>query len=35
VLRHRILPNFRAEAEGITPEAIIVELLKQTDEEKR
>ncbi|PYS52569.1 MAG: AAA family ATPase [Acidobacteria bacterium] len=29
VLRHRILPNFRAEAEGITSEAIIAELLKQ------
>ena len=28
VLRHRILPNFRAEAEGITAEAIIGELLK-------
>jgi MoxR-like ATPase len=30
VLRHRILPNFRAEAEGITSETIIAELLKQT-----
>jgi MoxR-like ATPase len=30
VLRHRILPNFRAEAEGINAEAIIAELLKQT-----
>ncbi|MDQ3817859.1 MAG: MoxR family ATPase [Acidobacteriota bacterium] len=30
VLRHRILPNFRAEAEGITSEAIIGELLKET-----
>lgn len=29
VLRHRILPNFRAEAEGITSEAIIAELLKE------
>lgn len=28
VLRHRILPNFRAEAEGISSEAIIAELLK-------
>ena len=28
VLRHRILPNFRAEAEGITAETIIGELLK-------
>src|SRR5205085_4190015 len=28
VLRHRILPNFRAEAEGVTAEAIIAELLK-------
>lgn len=27
VLRHRILPNFRAEAEGISSEAIIAELL--------
>ena len=28
VLRHRILPNFRAEAEGITPEGIVDRLLK-------
>jgi len=28
VLRHRILPNFRAEAEGVTAEAIIGELLR-------
>jgi MoxR-like ATPase len=33
VLRHRILPNFRAEAEGITSEAIIAELLSATAEE--
>jgi MoxR-like ATPase len=33
VLRHRILPNFRAEAEGITAEAIIVELLKTVKSE--
>ncbi len=32
VLRHRILPNFRAEAEGISSEAIIAELLKATTE---
>ncbi|HEX8844886.1 MAG TPA: MoxR family ATPase, partial [Pyrinomonadaceae bacterium] len=32
VLRHRILPNFRAEAEGITSEAIVAELLKQARE---
>src|SRR5436305_5934459 len=31
VLRHRILPNFRAEAEGVTAEAIIAELLKQLE----
>ena len=29
VLRHRILPNFRAEAEGITSDYIIDELLKE------
>ena len=28
VLRHRILPNFTAEAEGITAERIIEEVLK-------
>ena len=28
VLRHRIIPGFTAEAEGITPELIIAELLK-------
>lgn len=33
VLRHRILPNFRAEAEGISTEAIISELLKQTPDD--
>ncbi len=31
VLRHRILPNFRAEAEGISSETIIAELLKAED----
>ncbi|MBV9958172.1 MAG: MoxR family ATPase, partial [Acidobacteria bacterium] len=35
VLRHRLLPNFRAEAEGITSEAIIAELLNATPEEVR
>ncbi|MBC7910857.1 MAG: MoxR family ATPase [Pyrinomonadaceae bacterium] len=34
VLRHRILPNFRAEAEGISSETIIAELLK-AEEVKR
>jgi MoxR-like ATPase len=34
VLRHRILPNFRAEAEGVAAEAIIAELLKQTIDSK-
>ncbi|HEX8889711.1 MAG TPA: MoxR family ATPase [Pyrinomonadaceae bacterium] len=33
VLRHRILPNFRAEAEGITAEAIVGELLKTVKSE--
>jgi MoxR-like ATPase len=33
VLRHRILPNFRAEAEGIGAEAIISELLRATPED--
>jgi len=35
VLRHRILPNFRAEAEGVTSEAIIAELLRATPEDAR
>jgi MoxR-like ATPase len=35
VLRHRILPNFRAEAEGINSETIIAELLKQTMDDGR
>lgn len=35
VLRHRILPNFRAEAEGISSEAIIAELLNATAEEAK
>lgn len=30
VLRHRVLPNFRAEAEGITPAHIIEQLIEQT-----
>jgi len=29
VLRHRIIPNFRAEAEGITPDNIIETILKE------
>ncbi len=33
VLRHRILPNFHAEAEGITVEVIIAELLRATPED--
>ena len=33
VLRHRILPNFRAEAEGVTAEAIIAELMKAVNNE--
>jgi MoxR-like ATPase len=28
VLRHRIIPNFRAEAEGLTPDRIVDEILK-------
>ncbi|HEX8138887.1 MAG TPA: MoxR family ATPase [Pyrinomonadaceae bacterium] len=35
VLRHRILPNFRAEAEGIGAEAIITELLRATPVDAR
>jgi MoxR-like ATPase len=34
VLRHRILPNFRAEAEGITAEQVIRELLRAIPEDK-
>ena len=34
VLRHRILPNFRAEAEGITAEHVIRELLRAIPEDK-
>jgi len=33
VLRHRILPNFHAEAEGVTAESIIAALLAATPEE--
>lgn len=33
VLRHRILPNFHAEAEGVSAEAIIAALLESTPEE--
>ena len=33
VLRHRILPNFRAEAEGITAEHIIAEVLRAIPED--
>jgi MoxR-like ATPase len=32
VLRHRILPNFRAEAEGITSETVIRQLLRTVSE---
>jgi MoxR-like ATPase len=35
VLRHRILPNFHAEAEGVSAEAIIAALLESTPEEVR
>ena len=35
VLRHRILPNFHAEAEGVTAESIIAALLDATPEETR
>lgn len=31
VLRHRILPNFNAEAEGITPERIISRIIERAD----
>jgi MoxR-like ATPase len=31
VLRHRILMNFRAEAEGVTPDAITKHLLEKVD----
>jgi MoxR-like ATPase len=30
VLRHRVLPNFRAEAEGITPARIVEQLIQHT-----
>jgi MoxR-like ATPase len=33
VLRHRILPNFRAEAEGVTSENVIAEVLRRTPED--
>jgi MoxR-like ATPase len=33
VLRHRILPNFRAEAEGVTSGAIIAEVLRRIPED--
>jgi MoxR-like ATPase len=33
VLRHRILPNFRAEAEGVTSESVIAEVLRRTPED--
>jgi len=35
VLRHRILPNFHAEAEGVTAESVIRALLEETPEETR
>lgn len=34
VLRHRILPNFRAEAEGVTAEHVIRELLRAIPEDR-
>jgi MoxR-like ATPase len=33
VLRHRIVTNFTAEAEGVKPERIIADLLKQVPTE--
>ncbi|MFN2454251.1 MAG: AAA family ATPase [Pyrinomonadaceae bacterium] len=35
VLRHRILPNFRAETEGVTAESVIAELLRATPEDAK
>ena len=32
VLRHRVITNFNAEAEGITPDAIVDRLLEETPE---
>ena len=32
VMRHRILTNYRAEAEGITAEAVIKKLMEITSE---
>jgi MoxR-like ATPase len=29
VLRHRVLPNFAAEAEGVTAERIVTEVLER------
>ena len=34
VLRHRILTNFHAEAEGMTPDKIVARLLKEVTEPK-
>ena len=34
VLRHRIFTNFNADAEGITPDAVVVRLLKAVPEPK-
>ena len=34
VLRHRIAPNFQAQAEGYTPESIIERLIKEVPEPK-
>ena len=31
VLRHRVLPNFAAEAEGVTPEQLVAEVLKAVE----
>ncbi|HQO10089.1 MAG TPA: MoxR family ATPase [Clostridiales bacterium] len=30
VLRHRVIPNFRAEAEGVTPDMIVDEIIKKS-----
>ena len=35
VLRHRIIPNFAARSEGMTPDAIIKKLLEATPTDER
>ncbi|MCP4174333.1 MAG: hypothetical protein GY758_26580 [Fuerstiella sp.] len=35
VMRHRILPNYRAEAEGITTEVIVDRLLEHVEHPKQ